>query len=44
MPMEPVEEEAAIVCAAPEPAGGSKIWTPDSDRPAGKKSSLWTPS
>ena len=29
--------------AAPEPAGG-RIWTPDSDRPAGGKSTLWTPS
>jgi hypothetical protein len=43
MPMEPMEDEAAIVGAAPEPTGG-KIWTPDSDRPAGNKSSLWTPS
>jgi hypothetical protein len=29
--------------AATEPAAG-KIWTPDSDRPAGGKSALWTPS
>ena len=27
---------------AAEPAG--KIWTPGSDRPAGGKSALWTPS
>ncbi len=26
-----------------EPAAG-RIWTPDSDRPAGGKSALWTPS
>jgi tetratricopeptide (TPR) repeat protein len=29
--------------AAAEPAAG-KIWTPDSDRPSGGKSALWTPS
>jgi hypothetical protein len=29
--------------AAAEPAP-SKIWTPDSDRPSGGKSALWTPS
>jgi hypothetical protein len=29
--------------AAEEPAAG-KIWTPDSDRPTGGKSALWTPS
>jgi hypothetical protein len=29
--------------SAPE-AGGGKIWTPGSDRPAGGKSALWTPS
>ncbi len=33
----------AVVGTAPEPGGG-RIWTPDSERPAGKKSSLWTPS
>jgi hypothetical protein len=31
------------VAAAAEPAAG-KIWTPDSDRPSGGKSALWTPS
>jgi hypothetical protein len=36
--------EAPAVAAAPQ-ASSSRIWTPDSDRPAGgKKSSLWTPS
>jgi hypothetical protein len=35
MPMEAV--------GAPEPAAG-RIWTPDSDRPSGGKSALWTPS
>jgi hypothetical protein len=44
IPTEPMEEEAAIVGAPPEPTGGSKIWTPDSDRPASQKSTLWTPS
>jgi hypothetical protein len=34
----------AVPAAAPQDSG-SRIWTPDSDRPAaGKKSSLWTPS
>jgi hypothetical protein len=32
---------ATAVAAAAEP---SRIWTPDSDRPAGGKSALWTPS
>jgi hypothetical protein len=36
-------EPALAAAAAPEPAA-SKIWTPDSDRPAGGKSALWTPS
>jgi len=37
--------EAPAVAAASPPAAPSRIWTPDSDRPAGgKKSSLWTPS
>ena len=34
---------AMPVGAAAEPAGG-RIWTPDSDRPTGGKTSLWTPS
>jgi len=34
--------QAAVAASAPEPAG--KIWTPGSDRPAGGKSALWTPS
>jgi hypothetical protein len=37
-------EAPAVAAAAPQ-AASSRIWTPDSDRPAGgKKSSLWTPS
>jgi tetratricopeptide (TPR) repeat protein len=44
MPMETIDEESAAMATAPEPTGGSTIWTPDSERPAGKKSSLWTPS
>jgi hypothetical protein len=36
-------EEPVPVGAVHEPAAG-RIWTPDSDRPSGGKSSLWTPS
>jgi tetratricopeptide (TPR) repeat protein len=38
------QPQPALAGAAEEPA--SRIWTPDSDRPAGggKKSALWTPS
>jgi hypothetical protein len=36
------EDMPAAVGAAPEPAG--RIWTPDSERPPGAKSALWTPS
>jgi tetratricopeptide (TPR) repeat protein len=36
-------EMAPAAAAAAEPAAG-KIWTPDSDRPTGGKSALWTPS
>lgn len=43
MPRERIDEESVAMAGAPEPTSG-KIWTPDSDRPAGKKSSLWTPS
>jgi hypothetical protein len=43
LPEEDMEESALPVGAAPEPAAG-RIWTPDSDRPSGGKSSLWTPS
>jgi hypothetical protein len=32
----------AVGAAAEPPAG--RIWTPDSDRPSGGKSPLWTPS
>jgi hypothetical protein len=40
---EPVPAIAGSGAAAAQ--SGSRIWTPDSDRPAGgKKSSLWTPS
>jgi hypothetical protein len=43
LPMDlPLDEDAAIVGTASEPSGG--IWTPDSERLAGKKSTLWTPS
>ncbi|MCI0335486.1 MAG: hypothetical protein L0228_19950 [Planctomycetes bacterium] len=39
----PMDEEMPVVVgAAPEPAG--RIWTPDSERPPGSKSALWTPS
>jgi hypothetical protein len=34
---------ATAAASASEPAG-SRIWTPDSDRPHGGKSALWTPS
>jgi tetratricopeptide (TPR) repeat protein len=37
------EEPLAAVASGPEPAEG-RIWTPDSDRPSGGKSTLWTPS
>ena len=37
------EVPLAGVGSAPEPAA-SRIWTPDSDRPSGGKSTLWTPS
>lgn len=46
LPMQaPAYEEmpAEAVGSAAEPAG-SRIWTPDSDRPSAGKSSLWTPS
>jgi hypothetical protein len=36
------EMPAATTAAAPE--AGRSIWTPGSDRPAGGKSALWTPS
>ena len=41
----PLQEDlpmAAAAGSAPPPAG--RIWTPDSERPAGAKSTLWTPS
>jgi hypothetical protein len=37
------DELPAAVVDSPEPAA-SRIWTPDSDRPAGGKSPIWTPS
>lgn len=43
LPVEPQDEDTAAM-AAPTEATGSQIWTPDSDRPTGKKPSLWTPS
>lgn len=44
MPADATEEEpvAAPAGSIPEPA--SQIWTPDSERPPGQKSALWTPS
>jgi hypothetical protein len=41
----PGDEELPMeaIGTAPEPAAG-RIWTPDSDRPSGEKSALWTPS
>jgi hypothetical protein len=36
------EEPMVAVGSEAEPAG--RIWTPDSDRPSGGKSTLWTPS
>ncbi len=46
LPMQaPPQEESPMAAAAgsaPPPAG--RIWTPDSERPAGAKSTLWTPS
>jgi hypothetical protein len=46
LPMQaPPQEDlplAAAAGSAPPPAG--RIWTPDSERPAGAKSTLWTPS
>ncbi|MEX0643603.1 MAG: hypothetical protein WD468_12945 [Pirellulales bacterium] len=47
MPIEALDDEAAAAAVGTAPAaptGGGAIWTPDSERPAGKKSSLWTPS
>jgi hypothetical protein len=38
------EEEALTPVASGEEPSGSRIWTPDSDRPSGSKSTLWTPS
>jgi hypothetical protein len=48
MPADPrarahAHEPAMASASAEEPAAG-RIWTPDSDRPAGGKSALWTPS
>jgi hypothetical protein len=40
---EPEEEMLASVTSGEE-TSGSRIWTPDSDRPSGGKSTLWTPS
>jgi hypothetical protein len=35
----------AMAASGPaEPTQPGRIWTPDSDRPSGGKSSLWTPS
>jgi hypothetical protein len=39
----PLDEPAMAAAGEAEPAAG-RIWTPDSDRPTGGKSALWTPS
>ena len=43
MPVQGADEEAPLAGVAAAPAAG-RIWTPDSDRPSGGKSTLWTPS
>jgi hypothetical protein len=43
VPLEADEEAMAAVASEPG-STGSRIWTPDSDRPSGGKSNLWTPS
>lgn len=41
----PSEDEAPLVAVGSEAEPpSSRIWTPDTDRPAGSKSTLWTPS
>jgi len=39
-----LEDEESVASVAGGELLGSRIWTPDSDRPAGGKSALWTPS
>jgi hypothetical protein len=39
-----VPEMAPAAAAATNAEPASRIWTPDSDRPSGGKSALWTPS
>lgn len=41
---EPADEAAAQAAGSPSPDQPSRIWTPDSDRPSGGQSKLWTPS
>jgi hypothetical protein len=38
------EEPTSPVPVGAAPASASRIWTPESERPAGGKSTLWTPS
>jgi hypothetical protein len=40
----PHETAPALAGTGAEEPAGSKIWTPGSDRPAGGKSALWTPT
>jgi hypothetical protein len=45
VPMQaPTEELPMAAAAAGAQAAPGRIWTPDSDRPSGTKSTLWTPS
>jgi hypothetical protein len=45
MPMQaPADEESPMAGVGTPDSGASRIWTPDSDRPSGGKSTLWTPS
>lgn len=44
-PAVPSDDEAPLVAVGSEAEpSSSRIWTPESDRPAGSKSTLWTPS
>lgn len=42
-PASPAEAPPAMAASAPAAQQPGRIWTPDSDRPSGGKSSLWTP-
>jgi hypothetical protein len=43
-PPDELEDEDSVPAIAGAEPVGSRIWTPDSDRPPGGKSALWTPS